>query len=64
MKTCEYCGQSSATIFGIEVRACRCGAAHWCCRQCWEKRAKVVGEFPDQDYKLGVCPPRKEVPSC
>jgi len=62
VKTCEYCRLNSGVIFGIEVRPCgRCSAGHFCCRDCWRKKASIVGEFPEQDYKLGKCPPRQEV---
>lgn len=61
MNACEYCGTKSSAV-SIETRACRCGRSHKACPGCWRWRAKVVGEFPDQDYKLSECPPKIEVP--
>ncbi len=58
MNSCDFCGAGPREAV-ITAGPCRCGAAHRSCGACWRQVAKISGEFPEQDFKLSKCPPKK-----
>lgn len=59
---CQVCGRSQYRSFrpALKNRPCKCGENHWTCKKCWSRHARVVGEFPNWNVILSICPTRKE----
>lgn len=63
-RTCRYCGTTAwfstdegvTSAGSIRHDPCACGKSHSCCRLCWDKISRVMGEFPKQKQLLRHCP--------